>query len=79
MRIETIVIFRIGRALWLVLNFGMVKDDSELPIGREDQESAEQVEDEFAALAVKIVMKETPEAPVLAELASTKLIPSKPS
>jgi hypothetical protein len=52
--------------------------NTELPIGEQAKETPDQVADEFAALAVKIVMKENPEAPVLSELAGTKLIASQP-
>lgn len=56
----------------------MLEDDTELPIGEQTKESADQVADEFATLAVKIVMKENPELPVLSELAGTKLLSRGP-
>ena len=56
----------------------MAKADAELPIGKQDQEPAAQVADEFAVLAVKIVLTEKPELPVLTVLADRKVRPVPP-
>jgi hypothetical protein len=48
------------------------QDEAELPVGEQDQESAAQVADEFAALAVKIVLKEDPSLPVLSVIANVR-------
>jgi hypothetical protein len=47
-------------------------DEAELPIGKQDQQSTSQVADEFAALAVKIVIKENPDLPVLSVIAKVR-------
>jgi hypothetical protein len=49
-----------------------VPDEAELPVGKQDQESASEVADEFAALAVKIVISENPELPVLSVIAKVR-------
>jgi hypothetical protein len=48
------------------------EDETELPVGKQDKESAAQVADEFAALAVKIVLKENPDLPVLSVIAKVR-------
>jgi hypothetical protein len=50
----------------------LIEDETELPIGKQDIESAVQVADEFAALAVKIVLKENPDLPVLSVIAKVR-------
>jgi hypothetical protein len=48
------------------------QDKTELPIGKQHKESAARVADEFAALAVKIVLKEDPDLPVLSVIAKVR-------
>jgi hypothetical protein len=54
------------------------QDEVELPVGKQDQESAAQVADEFAALAVKIVLNENPDLPVLSVIAKVRPQPPRP-
>jgi hypothetical protein len=54
-----------------------VPEESGLPVGKQDEESASQVADEFAALAVKVVISENPDLPVLSVIAKVRPQPPR--
>ena len=53
----------------------MAKNASEPPIGHQRKEPASKVADAFAALAVKVVLKESADLPVLSVLADKNVRP----
>lgn len=57
-----------------MLNFGMANNETSLPLPR-DKTPEEQAAEEFAVLAVQVVLTENADLPVLELLADKKLRP----